>query len=99
MTQEARVPVFGNLDDIYISRGMRHPFSGRARSRRIPWWEIRGKGPEGKRCKHCAFITTSGGTAKTYYKCMTVKLTRGPKTDIGANDWACAKFEPRQEIK
>lgn len=90
-----RVPVFGNEDDIWIARGSIVSMTGRPAfpKRRIRLWEKRGKGPDGKRCADCVHMRRPGGTVKTYYKCGLLPITRGPATDIGYRDPACAKFE------
>lgn len=95
----ASIPVFGNDDDIRKSNGWRHPFTGRKEpKRRVPLWELRGKGPDGMRCGDCKFLFTRGGTVKKYFKCSLAKMKRGRATDIGWRDPACVKFSLASKI-
>lgn len=66
--------------------------SGRAYRRR-PYWIDHGKGPEGKTCKSCRFLTTVE-FSKTYYKCGRQKITHGPGTQIAMRDPACKLYLP-----
>lgn len=50
-----------------------------------------GKGPEGKRCKHCRLLT-GHRFSRTYYKCQLRGDTHGPATDHRVNWDACSKF-------
>lgn len=88
-----KVPKFGDADDIWLSRGMPHPFTGRPmqKKERIRAWQIRGGGPAGKKCADCAHLRAHRRT-KTFYKCGLKKITHGPGTDIGYRDPACADF-------
>lgn len=56
--------------------------------RHRPWWEITGKGPEGKTCGECASLVTRG----KYVKCGEFPMTSGPGTDIRKMDLACQLF-------
>lgn len=50
-----------------------------------------GKGPEGKRCKHCKYFY-SKTYSKTYFKCSFRGDTNGTGTDHKANWPTCGKF-------
>lgn len=47
-----------------------------------------GKGPEDKRCKHCAFFYEKV-YSKKYFKCLFRGNTNGPGTDHKANWPTC----------
>ncbi len=86
-------PLFGDPDDIWESKGKRHPFSDRKPGQRHPpIWTILGKGPEGKRCSDCVHLVVRR-QSKTYFKCGLSNITRGRATDIGARDPSCSKFK------
>lgn len=51
-----------------------------------------GKGPEDKRCKHCAHFIVKEFHNKTYFKCEFRGDTNGAGTDHRANWPTCAKF-------
>jgi len=51
-----------------------------------------GNGPEGKRCKTCAFLIRKS-YSKTYYKCQFRGNTNGPGTDHKVNWPACSRYK------
>ena len=58
-----------------------------------PMVKAYGKGPPGKRCKHCLWLYGKV-FSKVYYKCKKRGLdTNGPATDHRVNWTACGKFE------
>lgn len=67
---------------------------GRTRRRR-PFWMDVGKGPEGKTCADCG---QRQRRANTWFKCGLAQNTRGPGTDIGARDQACARFQEKKGV-
>lgn len=93
MSPKPSVPVFGDERWIATAKALRH---GRGRAGRRPgqpWADIRGAGPEDKKCKTCRFLTCKGGTVKTFYKCGKAPITGGPGTDIRLKDPACMLYE------
>jgi hypothetical protein len=62
--------------------------------RHRPWWEIAGRGPDGKTCGDCASLVTIR-RAGTYFKCGEFQITRGPGTDIRKKDQACTFFKAK----
>ena len=52
-----------------------------------------GAGPEGRRCRDCAYFFRHS----RYFKCKQRTFTFGPGTDHRANWTACKYFEEREE--
>lgn len=63
--------------------------------RHKPWWMLLGKGPEGKHCDECEFLSVNVGT-KRYFKCGKQVKTMGTGTDIRRKDEACRLFQEWQ---
>lgn len=55
-----------------------------------------GSGPAGETCKSCRYCFRQCGTARTYYKCVAGRVTRGPATDIRLSAPACRKWEAQE---
>jgi len=87
-------PIFGDPDWIALAATKRAP-GQRAGAKRVgmAWWEVRGPGPEGKRCKECKHLARN----RRYYKCGLVEITHGPGTDIRLKDQACRLFEQEKK--
>lgn len=60
--------------------------------RHKPWWEMLGKGPDGKTCGECQFLAANRRRS-TYFKCGRQSITNGPGTDIRKKDTSCALFQ------
>lgn len=85
----ARLAQLGG-DSGELSATIRKP-SGRGVVRTMrhrPWSEFLGKGPDGKTCGDCEFLT-----GNKYFKCGKQTKTRGPGTDIRKKDQACRMFK------
>ena len=54
------------------------------------------RGPEGKKCKDCAFLIRYKYRSKTYLKCEKRGITHGAGTDHKAKFEACKKFEQEE---
>jgi ribosomal protein L37AE/L43A len=55
-----------------------------------------GFGPDGKKCKDCAFLLRDEYHNVTYFKCEKRGVTRGKGTDHRVRYEACSKFEQEQ---
>lgn len=88
LTREEMIQVERKRGFATPGRGTVHDAKGRT-TRHRPWWEIAGKGPEGKTCGDCAGLVTRW----KYFKCGEMVITSGPGTDIRKKDPACRLFE------
>lgn len=62
-----------------------------------PMVRAQGKGPEDKKCKHCAHFYRKE-YSKTYFKCSFRGNTNGPGTDHKANWPTCGKFKISEDL-
>jgi len=61
-----------------------------------PCLALYGQGPDGKRCKDCAFLVGIVHS-RTFYKCLQRTISNGPATDHRQRWPACARFEQRDQ--
>lgn len=54
-----------------------------------------GSGPQGETCKSCANYRRVKSGTRAYPKCVLVKWTHGPGTDIKASSPACSRWEAK----
>ena len=85
--------LFGN--DIWPDHNRKSRPNGSLLADGNPLIKLHGKGPEGKRCKHCAHLY-SKHFSKVYYKCDLRPDTNGTGTDHRVNWPACGKFQKKE---